>query len=152
MIVRSDVQAWSGLDAIAYPAYNMSMEGNDHTDTGADAPLLPGEDAPIDPRTRPTPTGQITEAEALGVNRRLSRLREARGMTLRALAAPDALPAEDAPLVQSAHRLPPRLLMIVRAKAEMEGVTVSQVITDALRAYAQAPIKVPPASADEPAA
>jgi len=78
----------------------------------------------------------ITDDEALGVARRLARAQAARGRVLIALAEPDQLPPHDAPPIQSAHRLHPRLVMRVRAKAEMEGTTVTDVIRDALEAYA----------------
>lgn len=98
--------------------------------------LLPGEDGPLPMRHGGAP---ISDAEALGVARRLARLQADRGRRLTALAEVDELPPPDAVLVQSAHRLPPRLLMRVRAKAEMEGVTVSSIIEASLKEYADSP-------------
>jgi len=72
----------------------------------------------------------ITDAEALASHRRVQ---AARGLPI-----PDELPAHDARIVQTAHRFPPRLLARVRARAEMEGVTVTDVLRDALEAYAAA--------------
>jgi hypothetical protein len=45
----------------------------------------------------------------------------------------------DATLVPAAYRLPPRTLMFVRAKAEMEATTVTAIITESLQAYAASP-------------
>ncbi|NCT91988.1 hypothetical protein GXB85_13655 [Cellulomonas sp. APG4] len=93
---------------------------------------LPGEDGPLPMRRGGAP---ITDDEALGVARRLARVQVAHGRRLTSLSAPTELPAPDT-RIQSAHRLPARLLMRVRAKAEMEGRTVTSVIEDALREYA----------------
>lgn len=78
----------------------------------------------------------ITDEEALGVARRLATVRETPGRKLSNMSAPGELPAPNAPAVQAAYRLPPRLLMRARAKAEMEGRTVTSVIIDALEGYA----------------
>lgn len=85
---------------------------------------LPGELAPLPMRYGGAP---VTDAETLGVHRRLQ--------AVLGRPVPEELPAHDARIVQTAHRLPPRLLARVRAKAEMEGVTVTDVIRDALEAY-----------------
>lgn len=95
--------------------------------------LLPGEDGPL-PMRWGGPA--ITDAEALGVARRIARTQIAQGRRLTGLSEPNELPPVDAPTIQSAHRLSPRLLMRVRAKAEMEDTTVSDVIRTALEAYA----------------
>lgn len=94
---------------------------------------LPGEDAPLAMRYGGEP---ITDDEALGVARRLARVHVAQGRELSHLSVPDALPPVDARMVQSAFRFPPRLMHRVRALAEMEGRTVTDVVTEALQAYA----------------
>lgn len=70
----------------------------------------------------------ITDAEALGVARRLARLA--------GRPVPDALATTGDRLIPAAYRLPGALLARARAKAEMEEITVTQVIADALTAYA----------------
>ncbi len=117
------------------------MPSNVYTpyDTGmAELPStsLPGEIEPIPMRYGGDP---ITDTEALGVARRLARQHKAAGRKLTSLDLPDELPPLDAPAVQSAHRIPPRLLLRVRAKAEMEGRTVTSVILEALEGYAASP-------------
>jgi hypothetical protein len=89
---------------------------------------LPGELAPLPMRYGGAP---ITDAEALGVHRRLQ--------AVLGRPVPDELPAHDARIIQTAHRLPPRLLARVRAKAEMEGVTVTDILRDALESYSASP-------------
>ena len=42
----------------------------------------------------------------------------------------------DAMVIQAAHRLAPRVVAGVRAKADMEGVTVTDTVRKALEAYA----------------
>lgn len=88
-------------------------------------PPLPGEDAPVPMRYLGEP---IKEAEALGVARRLARLADK--------PVPDELPAAAAPVTIAAYRVSPRVLSFVRARAEAEGVTVTDVIRAALAAYA----------------
>lgn len=95
--------------------------------------LLPGEDGPLEMRHGGEP---ITPDEALGVARRWARVARGQGRKLTNLDVPEQLPPPDATLVPAAYRLPPRLLMFVRAKAEMEGRTLTDVITEALEAYA----------------
>ncbi|WP_188037084.1 hypothetical protein [Actinotalea sp. JY-7885] len=97
-------------------------------------PPLPGELAPLDPATRPY-GAPVSDAEALGVARRHARLQAAHGRK-GAGAVPDELPAPEARVAMAAWRLAPRVLARARAKAELEGVTMTQVITDALSAYA----------------
>ena len=104
--------------------------------TTPDENTLPGESGPLPMRFGGAP---VTDQEALGVARRLARKQAAQGRKLSNLAEPDTLPPADANLVQSAHRMPPRLLMRARAKAEMEGVTLTSVMTAALEAYASSP-------------
>lgn len=70
----------------------------------------------------------ITETEALGVARRLA------DVTGRAL--PDELPVEGAPVVLTAFRISPRVLAFARARAEAEGLTMTDVVRAALSAYA----------------
>jgi hypothetical protein len=103
------------------------------TTTKPQTDTLPGELEPLVMRYGGDP---IKDEEALGVARRLARVQEAQGRNLSAMSAPDALPPIDARMVQSAHRFPPRLLYRVRAKAEMEGVTVTAVLREAMEAYA----------------
>lgn len=80
--------------------------------------------------------GPITDDEALGVARRLARIELAHGRQNTKLTVPDELPAEDAPRVSSLFRLPPRTMAFVKARAEAEGVTVTDVVRAALAAYA----------------
>lgn len=94
---------------------------------------LPGEDGPLEMRHGGAP---ITPEEALGVSRRWAKVARGQGRRLTNLDVPDELPLPDAKLVPAAYRLPPRLLMFARAKAEMEGRTVTHVITEALQGYA----------------
>lgn len=94
---------------------------------------LPGESGPLEMRYGGAP---VTDEEALGVARRMARLQKAQGRKLSSLGAVDEMPAHDAPKVQSAHRFSPALLFRVRAKAEMEGVTLTEVVETALEAYA----------------
>lgn len=97
---------------------------------------LPGEDAPLAMRYGGEP---ITPAEALGVARRLARLAADRGRTGRAATIPDALPPVDGGTTLGTYKLPVRLLAFVRAKAEMEERTVTDVVTEALEAYVATP-------------
>ncbi len=99
--------------------------------TSTPAGPLPGEDAPLAMRPGGAP---ITPEEALGVARRVARVARARGRLVR-LDAVDELPPEEATLVPAAYRL----LHAVRAKAEMEGRSVTAVLTEALQAYADSP-------------
>lgn len=108
---------------------------------------LPGELAPLEPR----PFGEpIKPEEALGVARRhhvrtQAQRRAARNRGLgdgpQAPAAPvpdppTELPHPEARLVSAAFRLSPRLLMLARGQAELEGGrTLTDVITEALEAY-----------------
>lgn len=101
--------------------------------TTAQTSMLPGEAGPLPMRYGGEP---ITDQEALGVARRLARMQAAQGRRLSALAEPTELPPVDARMIQSAHRLPPRLLMKVRAKAEMEDSSVTDILREALEAYA----------------
>lgn len=96
-------------------------------------PLLPGEDGPLEMRHGGEP---ITPDEALGVARRWAKIQRGQGRKLTHLDVPEALPPADATPVPAAYRLPPRLIMFVRARAEMEGRTVTDVVTEALTAYA----------------
>lgn len=96
------------------------------------APLLPGEAGPLPMRHGGAP---ITDAEALGVARRLARTARRPVTSLDATELTE-LPPVAAPAIQAAFRLSPRLLMFVRAKAEMENTTVTRIIEDALEGYA----------------
>lgn len=95
--------------------------------------LLPGEDGPLEMRYGGEP---VTPEEALGVARRWARVAATQGRQRTNLALPEEVPPLDATLIPAAYRLPPRLLMLVRAKAEMESTTVTAVVTEALTAYA----------------
>lgn len=86
---------------------------------------LPGEATPVPMRYLGDP---ISEAEALGVARRLARRTDR--------PVPDELPTDDAPSILGAYRLSPRVLAFTRARAEAEGVTVTDVVRAALAAYA----------------
>ncbi|WP_156253716.1 hypothetical protein [Pseudactinotalea terrae] len=92
---------------------------------------LPGESEQLPMRYGGEP---ITPEEALGVARRIARAQVAQGRKNAQI--PDHLPGTDELLVPWACRLPPRLLAFVRAKADMEGVTVTDVVSQALTAYA----------------
>ncbi|MBK5248656.1 MAG: hypothetical protein JJE50_04345 [Actinomycetales bacterium] len=106
------------------------------SETPALAPL-PGEDGPLPMRYGGEP---VTNLEALGVARRLARLfvtsqAEGSGRTIAAMAEVEEWPTETT-MTQVAWRVPRGLILRVRARAEMEGLTVSQVVRDALEAYA----------------
>ena len=102
------------------------------THEAQDDGLLPGEDGPLPLRLYGAP---ITDAEALGVARRLARLLAANNRKSVG-GIPDELPDVR---VQAAWRLPQRLLMRARAKAEMEDVPLTAVIERALEAYVESP-------------
>jgi hypothetical protein len=105
-------------------------------DTADAGPSLPGEDGPLDPEQRPH-LAPITDAEALGVARRHARKAIKDGRRRTAMAVPDELPPPDAPPIMTAWRLPPRLLLRAKAKAELEDrTTLTRVLIDALAAYA----------------
>lgn len=93
---------------------------------------LPGEDGPLPMRHGGEP---IRPEEALGVARRWAKVARGQGRKLTNLDVPDVLPPVDAKLVPAAYRLPPRMLMFARAKAEMEGRTLTDVLTEALEGY-----------------
>jgi hypothetical protein len=98
-----------------------------------DISVLPGEDGPVLMRWG---RGPITEAEALGVARRVARKVIADGRTNTKAVVPDELPASGENQVPSIFRLPPRTMAFVKARAEAEGVTVTDVVRAALDAYA----------------
>jgi hypothetical protein len=80
--------------------------------------------------------GPITPDEALGVARRLGRAAMARGRgDLSNMAPPEELPREDAARVMAAYRLPPRTLAFARARAFAEGLSLTEVIEEALDGY-----------------
>ncbi|TRW46425.1 hypothetical protein [Georgenia yuyongxinii] len=103
--------------------------------TTPDQTLLPGEDAPLPMRYGGEP---LKPEEVLGVARRMAKVARVQGRKLTHLDVPEELPSPDAPLVPAAYRLPPRTLMFARAKSEMEGVTLTSIITTALNAYISA--------------
>jgi hypothetical protein len=96
------------------------------------APLLPGEDAPLAWRAG---RGPVTEDEALGVARRLARRALAIKRPGTRAPIPEEVPSELANRVSSIHRMPPRVLAFARARAELEGRTLTDVVEGALRAY-----------------
>lgn len=102
--------------------------------TAMDDDRLPGEDGPLLMRRGGAP---ITNAEALGVARRQARLQLQHGRKVVG-GIPEALPGPDE-RVQAAWRLPQRLLMRARAKAEMEDATLTAIVEAALDAYVEAP-------------
>lgn len=101
--------------------------------TGASSPpeptgrALPGEGAALPMRRGGQP---IMPEEALGVSRRLARKRR------KDAPVPQELPLPNASGEMAAFRLPPRTMAFVRARAEMEGRTVTDVIVEALEGYA----------------
>ena len=97
--------------------------------------VLPGEDDILPMRWGGDP---ITAEEALGVSRRHARVLAQRGRR-HINAVVDELPDSDSPLVAIGLRLPPRLMAFTRAKAEMEGRTVTQIIEWALEKYIASP-------------
>ena len=93
--------------------------------------VLPGEDDILPMRWG---GDAITADEALGVSRRHARLLAKHGRPHKN-AIVDELPPTDAPLVAISLRLPPRLMAFARAKAEMEGRTITQILEWALKEY-----------------
>ena len=96
--------------------------------------LLPGEAAPleyIDGR------GPITAQEALGVARRVARKEIASGRRNTKMTVPDALPEVGENKTSHIFRLPPLDVAFARARAEMEGVSLTAVVEAAIRAYGQ---------------
>jgi hypothetical protein len=75
----------------------------------------------------------ITPAEALAAARRHARLQGARSSG----GIPDELPDSDVRTVLVAQQLPVRALAFARARAEMEGLTITDIVRDALVAYGQ---------------
>lgn len=94
---------------------------------------LPGETGPV---AMVWSRGPITNEEALGVARRLARAELARGRVNARMTVPEVLPAPDAPRVSSIFKMDPRMMAFVRARAEAEGVTVTDVVRAALQTYA----------------
>jgi hypothetical protein len=103
-------------------------------DSAATDPL-PGEERPI-----PYAPGRaITEAEALGVARRLARRLQARGKRPSSMAA-EAWPADD-DLSMAAWRVPTGALYMARARAEAEGTgTISDIVRALINGYGRAPM------------
>lgn len=93
---------------------------------------LPGEDAPLEYISG---RGPITAREALGVQRRMARIEILRARPNSKAVVPDELPDEDAKRVSSIYRLPPRVMSFARARAEMEGHTMTGLIESFLREY-----------------
>lgn len=97
---------------------------------------LPGELKPLD---WVPGRGPITADEALGVMRRRRRVELAghpkspgsRG------GVPDELPPASAPKKASVFRFPPRVMAFAHARAELEGVPLTAVLEELLRAYAE---------------
>ena len=126
----------NAVPAAVYPPPLPREQESQVTETTEVRATLPGESEALPMRYGGEP---ITPEEALGVARRHARVQASQGRKLKSMGQVDKLPAYDANLVQSAHRFPPRLLFFVKAKAEMEGVTVTEVLTQALEAYASSP-------------
>lgn len=95
--------------------------------------LLPGEAGPLPLRVRGLP---ISEREALGVARRHARLLGERGRHGRGTEPPESFPV-DAPPVMASYKIPPRVLAYARARCEMEGVSVTDLVLAALIAYGE---------------
>lgn len=93
--------------------------------------LLPGEVAPLPRRYGGRP---LTDDEVLGVARRHARALAETGRTGRSALVPDALPP-GSELTQSAFRLPTVLMMRVKARAEVEGRTLTAVVRELLEGY-----------------
>lgn len=87
---------------------------------------LPGEDTPLPMRYLGAP---ITDAEALGVARRHARRRPA-------ATVPEELPEEGAALILTTVKLHPRAAAFARARAEMENLTLSDIVRAAVESYA----------------
>lgn len=99
----------------------------------ASTDVLPGELAPleyIDGR------GPITEQEALGVARRFARKEIANGRRNTKITVPDALPNEGENKTSHIFRLPPRDVAFAKARAEMEGLSLTAIVEAAIHAYA----------------
>jgi hypothetical protein len=111
-----------------------STEGRDMTQSAARR--LPGEDAPL---TREWGGAPVTDDEALGTARRLAREYAKRRKTEPEV--PQVLPfaelSGNSPLLSV--RAPKRTLWFAHAKADMEGRSVSDVVREALDAYAKTP-------------
>ncbi|WP_024285344.1 hypothetical protein [Cellulomonas sp. KRMCY2] len=82
----------------------------------------------------------VTDSDVLAHARAIARDLERRGHPIRVPSENIELPAVDARFVQSAHRMPPRMLMRARLRANMEGREVTDVIVAALTAYAAGPV------------
>jgi len=81
--------------------------------------------------------GPITETEALASHRRLIRLAMPHGRRTPHRHLPTTLPPADALRTSSIFRLPPRTMAFVKARAELEGRTVTSIVEEALRAYSR---------------
>lgn len=94
--------------------------------------IFPGEDAPLPMRIGGQP---ITDAEALGVARRY--VREQNETSGKNEPVPDELPLPSEPgrTPIESFRLPRRRKWRARARAEMEGKSLTEVINEALEAY-----------------
>jgi len=77
----------------------------------------------------------VTADEALGVARRHARLVAETSRRQPPREVPDVLPPVGAAKTQVLFRLPPRSLAYARARAEMEGATLTQIVEEALDAY-----------------
>lgn len=97
--------------------------------------LLPGEDGPLPRRFGGRP---VSDVEALGVARRLAR-RASEGDRVKGKLAevPEVLPPV-ADLTVSAYRLPTVTIYRVRARAELEGRRVTDVVRELLEGYGAA--------------
>lgn len=112
------------------------IDPSDARQVGLD-PELPGVLEPLPMRTGGAP---ITPAEALAVHQRHAltrRGRAAAGVISGPPRVPDELPGLGEAREMTALRLPADLLAYARARAEMEGVTLTAVLEAALAAYGE---------------
>lgn len=94
---------------------------------------LPGELRPL--THTPGRTHSVTDDEALGVAIRRYRTERAKGRSRSGTTEPDALPPHDAPKVDVQKRLTSRVMTLVQARAELEGVNTTNVVDEYLLRY-----------------
>ncbi|MFG1928918.1 hypothetical protein [Cryptosporangium sp. NPDC048952] len=78
----------------------------------------------------------MTDDEALGVAIRRYRTERAKGKSRPGTTEPDALPPHDAPKVDVQKRLTSRVMALVNARAELEGINTTSVVDEHLLRYA----------------
>ncbi|TRW46426.1 hypothetical protein [Georgenia yuyongxinii] len=106
------------------------------TATLTESELLPGQDAALQ-RGRGE-TG-VTERQVLRVARRLDREAREHGRPRIHLEVSDGLPGRDVNLVMASWRVPPRDLLFARARAEVEGSSLSAILRAFLAEFATTP-------------